>query len=243
MFQAITAANLFLFVFFLAVDQTKIKDPSVDPMPDCLVKSSVKIEKHYFDHTHYGSGTYIARENNRDFFITCQHVLDAAGTIDEPKHDAILLVKLPEGLIVLVEKLAGDKEKDLALVATIGKVSKTKLLPVVLAKREFAEEEPFWQSGYPEGGNQMCRNGYFIQKRKVTNPKSYHFKQISNECKIICFHGDSGSGIFDAKERLLGIVWGINGWGSTEVIGSKAIVEFLRAKCGKIIPKTCASLP
>lgn len=178
---------------------------------------------------HSGSGTVIGIGENvkgngkLGAVITCRHVAPKAGTykLHFPKTGKVIDAQW----LCASRADGGSNAPDLALLV-FSADDTTPCLKV--AENEPAKGEDIWQVGYPQGRGPRDQHGKYSgsQGRSVG-------------ATIRAIPGDSGSGMFNAKGELVGVLWGWESNHGTALTGLKDIQIFMDSEAchpwGKII--------
>lgn len=193
---------------------------SVDP---ALVAASVKIENRLQGHFDSGSGTLIHKEGDKVIVLTCRHIFaDGVGQ---------LIVTTPAGGRYEGRYIGSDDRADLAAIAIRddGKLTTVELATAGVDRHEFC-----WQVGYPGGQGPSKKAGSAkgivgrSQGSAAVPVWGFGFSSQS---------GDSGSGIFRARDKaLVAVLWG-GGNGEAVGTGTVEIHTFLRNKCCPLFPR------
>lgn len=150
-------------------------------------------------YTSSGSGTVIACENGWSLVLTNRHVA--------PRRERTLVVTADgRGEYEAVYLDVNPDEGDLAVLAVRAE----------LPAAEVSAEEPkpgeavtvYGFGGRPRGALPKTRTGVVLPDHR----DGYHYRTANGlKVTVETVPGDSGSGVFNARGRLVGVVWGFGG--------------------------------
>lgn len=140
-----------------------------------------------------GAGVVVARDGDVLTLATAAHVVSQKGTL------RILDASRQAYYHVLDVRMLGDY--DLALVRVRAQ-KRFSVAPVAYAQP--IAGEPVWIWGHTGNGFWELASGS-VRETDVQIPGVFGSPRITIACAA-CAHGDSGSGVFDAQGRLLGIL-------------------------------------
>lgn len=175
-----------------------------------------------------GSGTVVLSRGGKSLVLTNRHVVVHSGEVE---YDVMAKGNIHEARLV-----AYSKTDDLALLEV--DVS----LPVVrVASRAPEFGDTVYEWGYPKGRRQRAQSGeYFNYDGIFTNnmrwggykpgmrvsPQGEYHGGAVEGVRVPGTEGKSGSGVFNARGELVGVVWG--GKAHDVVVGYDEVKKFLR---------------
>jgi len=155
-----------------------------------------------------GSGVVVARSRDTLTIATAAHAIVPAQTL------RILDITRQAYYEILGTRVL--HEYDIALIRVRAQMH-FHISPVIIAEAE--SNEPVWVWGHPPDAFWVVATGSVIDTHAQI-PGREGIPRITIACAT-CTHGDSGSGVFDARGRLLGIL--THGW--TDATGSPLFLE------------------
>jgi S1-C subfamily serine protease len=168
-----------------------------------------------------GAGVLIARDRESLTIVTAAHAITTA--------DALRILDTTRRSYYDVLDLRTLPDYDLAIIRVRAQAGFTADAPRMASP---ATGEAVWLWGHPGDGFWLAASGSVLDasaqlRGEVGNPR------ITIACAE-CAHGDSGSGVFDAQGRLLGIL--TKGW-----IAPDGSVRFLEVEPVSVLNQTLVS--
>ena len=187
-------------------------------------QASCRIYVNHGGTTSIGSGTLIDRDHKYGVVLTCAHLFVEGGDLEFVNSPKNIRVVFRDGKQHYGQCIRYNKHSDLAAI----RISTPWAKPVALA--EPSRGEQLHSTGFGPDGNFQNKNGAAVGEANTPG-------QMSIVTSFPSRSGDSGGGLFNRQDQLVGVVWG-SAQGQTYSSFRTPLRNFLhRAFTGRSAPK------